>query len=417
MDRNIVYPGSIPLDTDLLSLNRNTMLALGYLARAAFGTSPIVDGLSCVATAPPSMQLTIGPGCISVPSVMDSFAYGSLPADTVTPLIKMGITTSQSTFTLTAPAVSGQSNAYLIQATFQEVDTNPVVLPFYNAANPAQPYSGPSNSGSPQNTVRSQQVALQLKLATSSNGALPMPPPVDTGWVGLYSIIVGYGKTSITNADILCMPTAPFIYWKMPALRPGFGTGSQVFTSSGTFSIPAGVSQVEVEVWGGGSGSFASVAGQASGGGSGGGYARKRITSLIPGQSIVVTVGGGGAAGRTTGAPPTAGGASSFGSFVSASGGSLNYLSTTTNPANGATPPGCGIGGDVNLSGSAGLAGVLNQGGMGAAAPMGGAQNSGTTGVAGIAPGGGASGAGTGANSATPYDGAAGAPGMVVVRW
>ena len=29
MDRTIVYPGSIPLDTDLLRLNRNTMVALG----------------------------------------------------------------------------------------------------------------------------------------------------------------------------------------------------------------------------------------------------------------------------------------------------------------------------------------------------------------------------------------------------
>ena len=33
MDRNIVYPGSIPLDTDLLTVNRNTMIALGYLAQ------------------------------------------------------------------------------------------------------------------------------------------------------------------------------------------------------------------------------------------------------------------------------------------------------------------------------------------------------------------------------------------------
>ena len=49
---------------------------------------------------------------------------------------------------------------------------------------------------------------------------------------------------------------------------------------------------------------------------------------------------------------------------------------------------------------------------------MGGSQNSyGTTGVAGITPGGGAAGAGTGAKTATPYDGAMGGSGLVIVRW
>ena len=67
--------------------------------------------------------------------------------------------------------------------------------------------------------------------------------------------------------------------------------------------------------------------------------------------------------------------------------------------------------------GSAGQAAVLSQGGMGGAAPMGGSQNSGTTGVGGTFPGGGAAGAGTGSNSNTPYNGAAGAPGLVVIRW
>ena len=48
-------------------------------------------------------------------------------------------------------------------------------------------------------------------------------------------------------------------------------------TASGSFIVPAGVTQLEVEVWGGGSGSYASISGvasgTASGGGSGGGYA------------------------------------------------------------------------------------------------------------------------------------------------
>ncbi|MDR3536532.1 MAG: hypothetical protein P4L71_08530 [Acetobacteraceae bacterium] len=417
MDRNIVYPGSIPLDTDILTLNRNTMLALGYLAQCVIGTGPVVDGLACTATSPASMQINIAPGSILQLSVLDTVGYGSLTADTVTPVVKMGITSAASTFNLVAPTVPGQINTYLVQATFQESDINPVVLPYYNASNPAQPYSGPSNGGNPQATSRAQRVELQLKLATSSGSGNATVPPVDAGWVGLYSIAVQYGQTSVSSQNIACLPTAPFIYWKLPWLRPGFGSGTQTFTGSGAFVVPAGVQQVEVELWGAGSGTFASVSGQPSGGGCGGGYARKRISGLTPGQSIPVTIGVGGAAGSVGGALPSAGGTSSFGTFVSASGGSLNYLATATNPANGATPAGCGIGGDVNLAGSAGQAAVLNQGGMGGAAPMGGSQNSGTTGAPGIFPGGGAAGAGTGANGTTPYNGAAGAAGMVVVRW
>ncbi len=48
---------------------------------------------------------------------------------------------------------------------------------------------------------------------------------------------------------------------------------------------------------------------------------------------------------------------------------------------------------------------------------MGGMQNSGTAGVAGIFPGGGASGAGTGPAGNAQFNGAPGANGLVVIRW
>jgi hypothetical protein len=417
MDRNIVYPGSIPLDTDLLSLNRNTMIALGYLAQAILGTSSIIDGLACLPTIPPSMTISIGPGAISEISVIDTLPYGSLPANTTDPLLKVGINTESISFTLTAPTTSGQSSNCLIQAAFQESDINPVVLPYYNAAAPSQPYSGPANSGSTQNTIRTQCVQLQLKAGAPSVTGTQVTPPVDEGWVGLYVITTSYGQTAISAQDVMTFSTAPFIQWKLPNLRPGFGTGVQSFTESGIFAVPYGVTQVEVEGWGGGAGSYASISGMPSGGGSGGGYARKRITGLMAGQSIPVVIGTGGAGGTLGGGAATAGGTTNFGSYVSATGGSLNDLATVANPQNGATPAGYGVGGDVNLTGSAGQQAVLNLGGMGGAAAMGGSQNSGTTGVPGTFPGGGAAGAGTGPNGTTPYAGAAGAPGLVVVRW
>ncbi|PPQ34334.1 glycine-rich domain-containing protein [Rhodopila globiformis] len=419
MDRTIVYPGAIPLDTDLLSINKNTMIGLGFLAQAVLGTNTVVDGLACQPTTPASMSVTIGGGSITQLAFIDSQAYGSIPADTSAAIIKMGINPWPTTLTLTAPSSVGQSIAYLVQAAFQEQDDNPVVLPYYNASNPAQSFSGPSNSGAAQNTLRAQTLVVQLKAGIPANSGSQITPTADAGWIGLYQIVVAYGQTEIDggNGQISVVPTAPFLTWKLPALRPGFGSGVQSFTSSGNFTVPPGVTQVEVEVWGGGSGSYASAPGQASGGGAGGGYAKKLVTGLTPGQIVPVTVGAGGSGGTTGGTAPTAGGTSSFGPFVSAKGGSLNSQATVSAPQNGATPPGYGVGGDVNLTGSAGQAGLLNQGGMGGGAPMGGSQNSGTIGNPGTFPGGGAAGAGTGANSNTAYPGASGGGGLVVVRY
>ena len=417
MDRNIVYPGAIPLDTDLLSLNRNTMAALGHIMRATLGTGVTIDGLSCNPTLPTSMSIQVGPGSMTQLLATDASPFGSLPANTSDSIIKMGINAANQLFGFQAPAVPGTAANHLIQASLQEADQGLTVLPYYNASNPAQPYSGPANSGLPQATVRSQYVQLQLKSGVPAAIGTQITPTADNGWTGLYSITTTYGQVAITNANISPLPSAPFIYWKLPNLRPGFASGVQSFPTSDTFIVPPGVFQLEAEVWGGGSGSFASVSGSPSGGGSGGGYSKKRIAGVFPGQAINVIIGSGGTGGRVNGTPATSGGATSFGPFLSATGGGLNYISSVASPQYGSTPPGIGINGDLNIGGSAGQAGTLNQGGMGGGAPMGGSQNSGTTGVPGTSPGGGASGAGTGANGNTPFDGAGGGAGLAIVRW
>src|SRR6185437_4501535 len=107
MDRQMVYPGSIPLDADILSLQRDVMIAVGYLAQAALGTGMVADGLPCAPTQPASMQVTVGPGSLAQMSVIDSTAFGSLAADTADPLVKIGINTTPTTFTLSAPTSSG----------------------------------------------------------------------------------------------------------------------------------------------------------------------------------------------------------------------------------------------------------------------------------------------------------------------
>ncbi len=116
MDRQIVYPGAIPLDTDVLNLERNVMIAEGFLAQGAFGTGTQVWGLSCGPTSPASMSVVVAPGAIVSSQVVDQNAFGSLAADTSDALVKVGINLTSTTLTTMAPASAGQSINYLIEA-------------------------------------------------------------------------------------------------------------------------------------------------------------------------------------------------------------------------------------------------------------------------------------------------------------
>ena len=97
----------------------------------------------------------------------------------------------------------------------------------------------------------------------------------------------------------------------------------QVFTTTGTFIIPAGITKIMVEVHGGGGGGGSGDAtGTAYGqGGSGGGYG-KSVFIVTPATVYTVTVGAGGiGAITTTCITGGTGGISSFGVLISATGG------------------------------------------------------------------------------------------------
>lgn len=130
--------------------------------------------------------------------------------------------------------------------------------------------------------------------------------------------------------------------------NPGQLLSVQVFTTSGTWTRPANVTQVVVEVVGGGGaggGTETGVVDIGSGGGAGG-YSKEFIIS--PGASQSVTVGAGGTGGNGSGAN---GGSSSFGAFLSANGGT-GGASATTSQQGGAG--GTASGGDYNITGGAG---------------------------------------------------------------
>ena len=203
------------------------------------------------------------------------------------------------------------------------------------------------------------------------------------------------------------------------------GGRGEVFTSSGTFTVPAGVTAVKAIVVGGGGGGQAGAwhptdkAGAGGGGGGGGGCAIKYLTGLTSGKTLTVTVG---AAGGTS---SIASGTQTI-STVSATGGSKGgagstKLTTAIGGAGGAG--GVGAGGDLNMVGGGGGAGGDSKsttegipGGHGGSSYFGGggAAPTNTTGNAGGKYGGGGSGGATNNSSGT---GGGGAAGVVVFEW
>jgi hypothetical protein len=216
---------------------------------------------------------------------------------------------------------------------------------------------------------------------------------------------------------VVCSGGALFTVGKTVA-QAGYGN-RQIFSASGTFTVPAGVTRVFVEVWGGGGGGGGGDTGaivSASGGG-GGGYANKIIAGLLPGTTVSVTIGGAGTpgAGASGGSIGGTGGTSSFGAHCSATGGAggdgrviSGNTSTFGNPGGAGGAAGQmsfdGAQGDTSGAGGAGARGA--GGGAGVRTKGDVAQ----AGVGGGTPGGGGSGG-------IAYGGGWGGAGMVIVWW
>lgn len=147
----------------------------------------------------------------------------------------------------------GQSINYLIEAQFQEVDSIPVVLNYYNASNPAVPFSGPGNTGAPQNTQRKGTVVVQAKAGTAATTGTQTTPAPDAGFVGLYVVTVANGQSSVTAANISTLSTAPFLTAGAGAPTTAHVATNQQFISSTVLtntalSVPLQVGTYEIDL-------------------------------------------------------------------------------------------------------------------------------------------------------------------------
>lgn len=163
---------------------------------------------------------------------------------------------------------------------------------------------------------------------------------------------------------------------------------SKDFTSSGTWTVPAGVTQITVEAWGAGGGGGGSNSDNNGGsGGGGGGYSMKTFT-VTQNQSISFTVGTGGSGGAANGGNGGNGGNTSILGIV-AYGGTGGGANKGTAGAGGTAS-----GGDENIGGGNGTQGGT-RGGDGGYGAKGGAGGSGArngAGQNGASPGGGGGG-------------------------
>lgn len=247
MERQIVYPSQVPLETDLLNTNRNTMLALGKLAAAIFGTGGLVNGLAVAPTSPASLDVSIGAGEIYQLANVDDTAYSSLPADTTDTVVKQGILLQPTTLACPAPSAAGFSIDYLIEAKFEELDTGSVVLPYYNASNPQQAYSGPNNTGAAQAVTRSGIVSLQAKPGIAATTGTQTAPAVDAGYIALAVVTVANGQTTITAGDITAQASSTILPQSMLATLLGavqlsdFTGTNQLQSDNGYQKLPGGL--------------------------------------------------------------------------------------------------------------------------------------------------------------------------------
>ncbi len=293
-----------------------------------------------------------------------------------------------------------------------------LVVVFVGMAAYVKAWTGPTmsppngNVAAPLNSSSSTQSKLGSLIL---NAGTPIQNAIGLTVFGSLMVVDGnQGSGKVLTSD-----ASGNASWQTASVGGSGLNAIQTFTSSGSWTAPAGVTKADVKVWGagGGGGSAGNCSGAGAGGG-GGGFAESIVT-VVPGTAYTITIGAGGTAGTSGNNNATAGGNSSFSTLVTANGGALgpNDCNATIAFTAGGSASGDisitggegGVGGGFSDGGSGGHGGSSPEGGQGGV----GRANNSTNGYGspGIVPGG----AGAGGNGTSP--GGAGAGGMVVIKY
>jgi hypothetical protein len=341
MDRIFFYPGELMQDTDLLNMEKNTMIGLGAVLEMMLGANQIVSGFTCSAlpnnaVTGAAFAVSISRGFMTSYQEVDPNAFGSVGTDTARNVMKCGVNLSSSTVALTnaGPNTSGQAINYLISAGFSEGDTEATVLPYVNAANPSQPYSGQNNTGTTQNTVRQQSVVFEVTAGAAANAGTQTTPAAPAGYVPLFVVTITNGDAAVQSGEIAQSPLAPIIPHVLQSLSPGFSTSATLTAAEGNIVVPAGVTRMRLTALGGGGGGGGAAACysaqiSAGNGGQGSGTAILYLT-VTPGQVIPYTIGAGGVGGAAGQPGGVGGGTNVAGMNVPGGQGGVSFGPTTT---------------------------------------------------------------------------------------
>lgn len=241
-------------------------------------------------------------------------------------------------------------------------------------------------------------------------------------------------KTILYSGLIVCC-----IAWFAAGTVSAQNTTTKTFTANTAWTVPANVTSVTIECWGGGGKGADMSPGPNGGGGGGGGAYASSIVNVTPGQSLTVTVGGQGAASQVIGngniLVKAVGGSNASGTTGGAGGQASACIGTVKySGGNG----GAGMSGSWAGSGGGGAAaGALGNGGNGGNGSKRSGGTAGTTtspnsgnggaglvshigannGNAGSAYGGGGSGCVTATIASGSKTGGAGAQGLVCITY
>jgi len=192
----------------------------------------------------------------------------------------------------------------------------------------------PESGGDPTYTLESGSLPAGLSLTSTSSGGVISgnADAVASNTTSTFTIRAKDAASNVSDRQFSITIQGPV---------------SQSFTSSGTFSVPSGVSSVDVlVVAGGGAGGKGSS--QGGGGGGAGGLIYRPGFTVTPGGTVSVTVGSGGSDNTSAGSRGNDGQDSAFGTLTAKGGGAGGCFNTPTHSNNTGQSGGSGGGGSGN---------------------------------------------------------------------